>query len=358
MITRQDPLVEARAMATAMGAELAVGGTQTRRAIDQRTAPTASSAAPSARTILGSPAPPDLEALGVEMRRADTVRDRTRQRVADELCRTLNTSLAIHPDTLRRAAAELVEAMQRTALARSGWSTEPKRSSRLARAGSVSGLGAAGAAAAVAATWPVGLAVTGIGVAGGLVSRQVVRRANRKRVPGLEATESLARVRWERLAGTGADPTDVEAAVRRYDPQNDVVGDLLSHHPAVRAAERMADARRKAWVEAWQATVGDVTDPDPHHDRTGTAPPSEDESRPLVVVSPYEGLSNSDARELHLLLLALPRRHQTVIVLGIDADASVPPTLAGGAQTVIDLTDERVESEPPPLTRRIPASER
>lgn len=378
-------------------------------------APAGPAAAPARR-----PTDTELDDLAAGMRRADALRDRTRQQVADELCHSLNSSLTIHPDTLRRAAAELIEATQAAALARDGRPPTAKQT-RTAQAGTVGAVGALGAAATavgLVVAWPAGLAVAGVGAASGLARQRTIRRHARLRLPGLEATEALARRRWERVAGSGADPADLEAVIRRYDPNTDMVSDLLAHHPAVRAVQRMADERRQAWVEAWQLAVDDplsarssidrtsddhpetaepradgttvgggageiepavaVTSPPPTTEPAASAGPgapvaNNDGSRPtapgtVVVVSPYDGLTEVEAHDLHDRLLELRTEVAVIVVLSTDVlgdGDEQPPSAAPDddidhrQERLIDLTSRSVLQWPtadPPSSAHTPLS--
>lgn len=238
------------------------------------------------------PTAAELDGLADRMRRADALRDRTRQRVADELCHSLNSSLAIHPDTLRQAATELIEATSAATQARAGRPPGTKQT-RTAQAGAVGAVGVFGAAATavgMVVAWPAGLAMAGVGAVSGLARQRTIRRMARRRLPSLDAAEALARRRWERVAGSGADPTDLDAVVRRYDPHTDVVGDLLGHHPAVRAAQQLANDRRQAWVEAWQVAVDDPLAARP-------SPNTSDEPEPPAS-NPIADTVNADAPEV------------------------------------------------------------
>lgn|GEM_PF-3110129 len=62
-----------------------------------------------------------------------------------------------------------------------------------------------------------------------------------------------ARVQWESLAGPGADPADLDAVLRRHDPQYDLVGAAAKASPAVRAARAVHEEVRSRWRAEWQA---------------------------------------------------------------------------------------------------------
>lgn len=110
VIIRDDPTGSARALALDLHAELVLGGKATEVALlriddaqDAGTGPVA-----------------HIDLLGAAMRRAEATRERTRAAAAEQLARTINTDLAIHPDTLHRAAAELRLASSRVRQARHG----------------------------------------------------------------------------------------------------------------------------------------------------------------------------------------------------------------------------------------------
>ncbi|HEX2577684.1 MAG TPA: hypothetical protein VHK88_15130, partial [Aquihabitans sp.] len=132
VIVRDDPLASARALADELRADLAIGGEAAEAALARLAPP----AAP----------PPDLDRLGAAMRRAEAVRERTRAAAAAHLARTLNTELAIHPDTLHRAADELLAASAALARAREGRPPAEAVAGRRIRAGGTGGLAASGAA--------------------------------------------------------------------------------------------------------------------------------------------------------------------------------------------------------------------
>jgi hypothetical protein len=253
-MVRDQPLAAARALAEGLGAELAVGGEGTEAAVERLLSIT-----PGDET--SAVAERDLEALRTAMRRAELVRDRTRSRVARELCANLNTGLAIHPDTLRRAADELRAARQATAQARAGRRPGVGRAPGVRRAGIGAGVVLGGLTVGLVGPMVIGVAVAVTGVVGGVASWWAARRSAHRAVPGLHARQQVARRRWEQLAGPDADPADVASVIRRYDPQQPVIADLLVHHPAVRAVDQVATLRRDAWVQAWRAEVGDLAAP-------------------------------------------------------------------------------------------------
>ena len=325
VMVRPDPADAARAIADDLHAELAIGGEATERAVE--------------RLHLRELEHRDLDGLAAAMRRAELIRDRTRDAVSSRLSKSLNTRVAIHPDTLRRAAAELLaaETALQTALA-----LDDRRSTRRTRArrGVGTTATAAGAAVAVVAAPPVGIAIVAVGVVG---SGAAALRARRRPAPdhaSLRSHVSVTRSRWEQVAGAGADPVHVDAVIHRYDPQDPVVASLVGENPAVRAAERVAVQRRMAWVAAWRQEVGDstpITDPAVQdllqRDRTelwltsGTT--LEEQPDTLVVAAPYSDLSAERARELHRRLLELPRGQRVIVVLAPDPDAPTEVKLPG-----------------------------
>lgn len=348
VVIRDHPTQAARALAQDLQATLAVGGLAAEAALD----------------ALQPPEPGiDLAALGAAMRRAEAVRARTRSRAAVELARTINTELAIHPDTLRRAAAELIRASASLELARRGRPPGDARVGRRLRAGGTGGLTTAGVAIGALGALPAGAVVVAVGLIGGAASSFVARRAVLASVPGLEAAEAVARRRWEQVAGRGTDPLAVDAVVHRYDPHHRVVADLVGRHPAVRAADRAATIRRAAWVQAWRDEVGDTTGPPVLPDleaallaEQAAAPPAPAAAVPpptLVVAAPYADLTDARARELHRRLLHLPAGPRVIVVLGPDSAADRGPVvdLTDPDEPTVDLTEGPPADQPAPSRR-------
>jgi hypothetical protein len=319
VMVRPDPADAARAIADDLRAELAIGGEATERAVE--------------RLHLRELEHRDLDGLAVAMRRAELIRDRTREAVSARLSKSLNTRVAIHPDTLRRAAAELLAAQTALEIALALDARRSIRRRRLRRGGA-STTTVAGAAVAVAVAPPAGIAIVAAGLLGAGAGAVRARRRPPSDHTSLRSHVELTRTRWEQVAGAGADPIDVESVIRRYDPHDPVVAALIGENPAVRAAERVAIQRRMAWVAAWRKEVGDstpVTDPAIadllRRDRTelwltsGTA--LEEQPDTLVVAAPYSDLSADRARELHRRLLELPRGQRVIVVLAPDPDAPI-----------------------------------
>ncbi len=146
VMLRDDPHTAARALASDLGAELVVGGDAT-EALVERLA-----------TAGGQLEHRDLDALDDAVRRAEATRDRTRAAVAQQLSQKLHTALAIHPDTLRRAAAEVLPTPARAGARPSTSAPLPPSRRR-------------GSAPRRAACWPSsGVAVAGLGsLVGGIV---------------------------------------------------------------------------------------------------------------------------------------------------------------------------------------------
>lgn len=255
VMIRTDPVAAARALSDELPAALVVGGEAAERVIG------------AIMKRAGRPRA-DLTALEAAMARAELVRDRTRSGLADRLARSLNTELAIHPDTLHQAAAELIAARRRRE-----------------RADTI---------------------------------RWWRRRRGSSERDAAEADRDLAQRRWERLVGPGIDPAEVEQIVHRYDPQQDVVSNLLGHHPAVRAVDAVALERRLAFDRA-------AAEERAESDGTATTP------GPLVVAQPYAGLDEERSRALHRRLLALPPGIHVVVVMS--------PGPSANDDRVVDLTD-------------------
>ena len=317
-MVRPDPAEAARAIARDLRADLAIGGAATEQAVERL----------QARQLEHR----DLDALAQAMRRAEAVRDRTRTAMSQQLSERLNTTVAIHPDTLRRAAAELTAAELALQLALDGDVRRTGRG-RKARTATATGSVATGAAAALLLAPPVGAAIAAVGLTSAGVGRWRARRTPENEHASLRSHVDVCRARWEQVAGAGADPAHVEEIIRRYDPQDSVVADLVGEHPAVRAVDRLAVERRLAWVAAWRKEVGDsapIADPAIQdllrRDRTelhltsGTSLASDDADT-LVVAAPYADLPEARARELHRRLLGLPRAQRVIVVLAPDPHA-------------------------------------
>lgn len=316
-MVRPDPVRAARAIAADLHAQVAIGGAETELALAQM----------SDRQLEHR----DLDDLAAAMRRADHIRDRTRVAESARVCRSLNTKVAIHPDTLRRAAAELIAA-EEALVAAHARDHRRERRRRWGRAGGGLGTVGAGTAVALAVAVAPGVAIGAVGAGAALAAQRRARRADPPIHVSLAAHRATAESRWEQVAGVGADPADVESIIRRYDPQDSVVADLVANSPAVRAADRLAVARRVAWVAAWRREVGDdgpVADPAMSdllgRDRTelwlGADRPGDVDADTLVVAAPYADLPEDRARQLHRQLLDLPRRQRVIVVLAPDPDA-------------------------------------
>lgn len=305
---RDEPRAAARALASELGAELVVGGDAT-EALVERLA-----------TAVGRGPRLDLDTLDEAVRRAEETRDRTRASVAEQLSQKLHTALAIHPETLRRAAAEVIESRGRATLAQRR--TLPRASARL-RTAACGVLALFGVVVAGLGSLAGGIAAVVLGVLAAAASRQLeARRVRRSIAPHLDAEVAVAGAtrRWEQLVGVGVAPADVEAVVARYDPQHDLVADLIGHHPAVRAADHLASVRQEALDAATQTLI---------HRAAGASsggPPTT-----TVVASPYDGLSEERCRILHRRLLALPTSLRVIVVL-----APGPNSDDG---RILDLTD-------------------
>ena len=326
VMVRPDPADAARTIADDLHAELAIGGEQTERAVERL----------HSRQLEHR----DLDGLAAAMRRAETIRDRTRDAVSRRLSKSLNTKVAIHPDTLRRASVELLAAETALDVALELERRTTVRQRRVRRGGGTA-VTAAGVAVAVVAAPPAGIAIAAVGLLGAGADRVRARRRPVNEHTSLRNHVALCRYRWEQVAGAGADPRLVESIIHRYDPQDPVVASLVGESPAVRAAERVALERRMAWVAAWRKEVGDstpITDPAIadllRRDRTelwltsGTA--LEQPSDTLVVAAPYADLPEARARELHRRLLGLPKGQRVIVVLAPDPEAPGGVKIPGG----------------------------
>jgi hypothetical protein len=316
-MVRPEPADAARAIAEDLHADLAIGGEATERAVERL----------HSRELEHR----DLDGLAAAMRRAELVRDRTREAVSARLSASLNTRIAIHPDTLRRAAAELIAAETALEISLALDARRSTRHRRIRRGGATAAT-AAGAAVAVLAVPPAGIALAAAGLVGAGADAIRSRRRPLPDHASLRSHIDLTRGRWEQVAGAGADPRAVEQVIHRYDPHDPTVAALIRENPAVRATERVAIQRRIAWVAAWRKEVGDsapITDPGVQEllqrDQTelwltsGTS--LEEPSDTLVVAAPYADLSDQRARQLHRRLLDLPRDQRVIVVLAPDPDA-------------------------------------
>lgn len=324
-MVRSDPAVAARALARDLHAELAIGGEATEAALRRI----------QSRQLGGA----DLDTLAEAMRRADAVRDRTRAAALERLAQRLNTTLAIHPNTIRRAAEEHLAAEAALTAAIAAAEQRTRRSGRLRAGGG--GMAATGAAIGLLGLPPVGAAVAVAGALGAGASWFRHRRRPHDLLDARRADRDLARHRWEQVAGAGADPRAVDDLIHRYDPQHRVVAALVGESPAVRAADWVARERRMAWVAAWRKEVGDhapVADPALHdllqRDRTElwlTPDPLRalDEPDTLVVAAPYADLPDDRARQLHLRLLGLPQGQRVIVVLAPDPAAPTGAQVPG-----------------------------
>ena len=327
VMVRPDPATAARALADDLRADLAVGGAAAEAALERLIGRLAAEVEPTR----------DLDELATAMRRAEAIRERTRAATAVRLAASFNTRLAIHPDTIRRAAAELLDA-RADALAAEQATERRAANVRHAVRVALAGAGLAGVVVGVAAGPLAGLAVVGAAAIGGAAIQfgraTAARRHRGAAVPELahQAAIERAQRRWTQVTGEGADPTLVESFIHRYEPQHRLVVDLLGENPAVRAADRLAVERRGAWVAAWRAAVGDdapLRDPRLvqllQRDETelwlGTDTEPGEGPETLVVANPYTELSDERARELHRRLLELPRGHRVIVVLEPDPDA-------------------------------------
>lgn len=88
--------------------------------------------------------------------------------------------------------------------------------------------------------------------------RAAALAAMEDRSPQLEVRLTLAEEElrvaernWHELAGADADPDDVDAVVRRFDPQHQEAVVLATQTATVRAASTLLDRAWKRWEEAW-----------------------------------------------------------------------------------------------------------
>lgn len=332
VMVRPDPADAARAIADDLHADLAIGGEETERAL--------------ARIESRQLEHRDLDGLARSMRRAEAIRDRTRDRARAGLAQRLNTTVAIHPDTIRRAAAEVLAAEDALHAAVARERRRAVRARRLPIAGAA-GSAALAVALGVAVAPALGVVVAVAGLTGAAMARRRAQHAPVSAHTSLISHCHLCRVRWEQVAGVGADPAQVDTIIRRYDPQDQLVASLVAEHPAVRAADRLALQRRMAWVTAWRHEVGDATPiADPalrellQRDRTELwltdATDLAADGATLVVAAPYADLPEARARELHRRLLGLPRGQRVIVVLAPDPSTPTGVRVPGGGWVPIE----------------------
>ena len=328
VMVRADPAQAARVLADDLHAELAIGGAATEAALDRL----------STRLLAAT----DLDGLAAAMRRAEAIRDDTRAAAAQRISAGLNTRLAIHPDTIRRAATELLAAEDALRQAQSRMDRRTTVLSQL-RAAGVGAVAASAAAVGVLRSAAGGGAIA----AAGIVAAAVVAASSGRRRRHLEVANQLdplrhavgvAHRRWTQVAGADSDPRKVDSLIHRYEPQHHVVAALVAESPAVRAVERMAVERRAAWVTAWRSATGDHAPLAERLTEVLRRPDTElwlseglDAAAPdtLVVASPYADLTDDRARDLHRRLLELPEGHRVIVVLAPDPEEPSGARLPG-----------------------------
>lgn len=323
VLRNSDPVESARALAEQLGGAVAIGGRAVSEAVGHRLRTQHLGLAAEPRNI-------DLARLGEAMRRAETVLEKTRERVAGNLARSLNTSLAVHPHTIRRAAAQVTDAEHALRRARRGSPPTRSRHRILAAAISIAVL-TVGVLRSTSGHLLVGSILILLGGAVLALVDTHVRQTCRRTIPSRSNDVELALRRWHQVAGQNVEPDDLERVLARFDPHHDTVVRLATEHPAVRAAERAVADRRRAWVRGWRIAVGDMPD-----DTSSAFAPR----RPLVLGDLYGGLDSVSARRLHADLRRLDRDSGVVVVLG---EAVVSADTGG---VTIDLRSERDEFAP------------
>lgn len=308
VIRQDDPVRSARALARELDVLVAIGGERVAKAV---------ASWPALRTDSKSGFAVDLDHLGERTRRAEGVVSRTRQRATNELTRSLHSALAVHSSTLRRAAHNYlaaVKAHQDPVSIAPPRKWLPLASLPLAVAASV---------AAVAA----GVGVLGVALGSLLViTAGVIYLGDRARsqasIADLAAMVELTRRRWEALAGAGADPHDIDAVARRFDPQADLVAVLVELSPAVRAAERALLDNRIAWVRGWRDTLEQpvsveaaLIDPEVLESIRQLVAKS-DSDAVVIMADPYSNLDRPQANTVYRELANVPTGIVVVVVLG------------------------------------------
>jgi hypothetical protein len=356
VMVRPDPAESARALALDLHAELVLGRPATldllRRLDDQVPHPGQVDTADEPRSLDAT-----LDDLTVAMRRAEAVRDATRSQTADRLAATLNTRLAIHPDTIRRAALEVLAVRHDLADA----TTASVRRSGHRRQALVAAIATvvllAGAGLAASRGWSAGTIATGSAAAVTVVVAILALIASRSARSSVDLAElhtahHLAERRWSRVSPPQTPPEDVELVIHRYEPQHRTVASLVGEHPAVRAAERAAVARRMAWVSAWRETLGDdaplaigpaahrlEADALRHAEAEVVLPDPPVTGAVLVVASPYDDLSEAEALRLHRHLIDPPGGRRVIVVLPPDPETGSGARLPGSGWISSDPGD-------------------
>lgn len=122
-------------------------------------------------------------------------------------------------------------------------------------------------------------------------ARRVLLEADRNRA---EEELRLAERAWQDLAGADADPDDVEAVVRRFDPQHAEAVSLAAETTGVRAAEAVVEQFRQRWAAFWD-DLGQPA-PDPASGESAVDELAARVSRPIVLVGPAVRLGPDLAR--------------------------------------------------------------
>lgn len=99
---------------------------------------------------------------------------------------------------------------------------------------------------------------------------------------------------WHEMAGVDADVADVEAVVKRFDPQHADAALLASETVGVRAAEAVLHQFRQRWLAHWRA-LG-LSTPDPAHGEQAVADLAARLGRPIVLVGTATSLGAELAR--------------------------------------------------------------
>ncbi|MCU1452258.1 MAG: hypothetical protein JWN46_404 [Acidimicrobiales bacterium] len=326
-----------------------------------------------------APAPEDplrLRGMAESLQRADRIEDDTRLETAVRLAESLSTDVTVHPESLRRAAAELTQA--ELTLERARLQVPPPARTEvhepralnsttgptvLAVGVCVLGLAAGGALAIAGAPAWGGLVIVLMLVLAAVIRRRLVAEGrtddsdrvrasevlahamqlgqapepaasapseppfNAEAVADAEAELATAHRRWELLAGVGVDPSELEQLIRRQDPQHDLIASLVPEVPVVRATARFAQTVRDRWKAAWSEIGEDPPDPprgvalDDALERVTRRVP-ERVGQAAVLVEPFAGLSTNDAWLLKQDLLALDP--QQTVILVVASEEHVP----------------------------------
>ncbi|MET0728334.1 MAG: hypothetical protein ABWZ76_08580 [Acidimicrobiales bacterium] len=134
------------------------------------------------------------------------------------------------------------------------------------------------------------------------VNTELARTGDRLTRARDQAQEKMrvAQRAWQALAGDDSDPRDVEAVVRRFDPQHTAAATLASETVSVRAAETVRNQLHLRWQASWRELGLSV--PRPIEGEAAVAELTARLTRPIVLF----GEATERANELARLAPAAP----------------------------------------------------